>query len=158
MGNSGSSGRRRSGGSSGREEQQSAAAEVRSNRYVFAAATPFPPQYQNPNAPPYFQYPGQYYSQQRILGAGDANLGNGRYPCGAPPAPYVEHQKAVTIRNDVNLKKETLRIEADEANPGKYLVCFTFDATVSGRYVSFISRFFSFLFKFFLCLSAGPTP
>lgn len=132
MGNSGSSGRRRSGGSSGREEQQSAAAEVRSNRYVFAAATPFPPQYQNPNAPPYFQYPGQYYSQQRILGAGDANLGNGRYPCGAPPAPYVEHQKAVTIRNDVNLKKETLRIEADEANPGKYLVCFTFDATVSG--------------------------
>lgn len=49
------------------------------------------------------------------------------------PAPYVEHQKAVTIRNDVNLKKETLRIEADEANPGKYLVAFDFDATVAGR-------------------------
>lgn len=51
------------------------------------------------------------------------------------PTPYVEHQKAVTIRNDVNLKKETLRIEPDEANPGKYLVAFTFDATVAGRYV-----------------------
>lgn len=49
----------------------------------------------------------------------------------APP-PYVEHQKAVTIRNDVNLKKETLRIEPDEENPGKYLVAFTYDATVAG--------------------------
>lgn len=51
----------------------------------------------------------------------------------APP-PYVEHQKAVTIRNDVNLKKETLRIEPDEEDPGKYLVSFTYDATVAGRY------------------------
>ncbi|XP_019151990.1 PREDICTED: probable E3 ubiquitin-protein ligase LOG2 [Ipomoea nil] len=127
MGNSGSSGRRRS-GSSGRDHQsapppQAAEAEVSSNRYLFAAATPFPPQYQNPNAPPYYPF--------RM----DANLVNGRYPCGpvmAPPAPYVEHQTAVTIRNDVNLKKETLRIEADEANPGNYLVCFTFDATVPG--------------------------
>lgn len=48
------------------------------------------------------------------------------------PAPYVEHQKAVTIRNDVNLKKESLRIEPDEENPGSYLVTFTFDATVAG--------------------------
>lgn len=58
-----------------------------------------------------------------------------RYPYGPmvpPPAPYVEHQKAVTIRNDVNLKKETLRLEADEENPGKVLVTFTFDATVAG--------------------------
>ncbi|KAI3447596.1 hypothetical protein Pfo_004261 [Paulownia fortunei] len=65
-----------------------------------------------------------------------ANWVNGRYPYGPmmqpPPPPYVEHQKAVTIRNDVNLKKETLRIEPDEGNPGKYLVAFTFDATVAG--------------------------
>ncbi|KAG6771896.1 hypothetical protein POTOM_023290 [Populus tomentosa] len=40
---------------------------------------------------------------------------------------------AVTIRNDVNLKKESLRIEPDEENPGSYLVSFTFDATVAGR-------------------------
>lgn len=44
----------------------------------------------------------------------------------------MEHQKAVTIRNDVNLKKESLRIEADEENPGKFLAAFTFDATVAG--------------------------
>lgn len=48
------------------------------------------------------------------------------------PAPYVEHQKAVTMRNDVNLKKESFRIEPDEENPGSYLVTFTFDATVAG--------------------------
>ncbi|KAG6697008.1 hypothetical protein I3842_09G178200 [Carya illinoinensis] len=64
-----------------------------------------------------------------------ANWVGGRYPCGpvmTPPAPYIEHQKAVTIRNDVNLKKETLRIEPDEENPGQFLVSFTFDATVAG--------------------------
>lgn len=47
--------------------------------------------------------------------------------------PYVEHQKAVTIRNDVNLKKETLHMEPDDQNPGHFLVAFTFDATVAGR-------------------------
>ncbi|XP_027365631.1 probable E3 ubiquitin-protein ligase LOG2 isoform X2 [Abrus precatorius] len=49
-----------------------------------------------------------------------------------PPTPYVEHQKAVTIKNDVNIKKESLRIEPDDENPGRFLVSFTFDATVSG--------------------------
>jgi hypothetical protein len=47
----------------------------------------------------------------------------------------VEHQKAVMIRNDVNLKKETLRIEPDEENPGKFVVAFTFDATAPGRII-----------------------
>nr|KYP74088.1 putative E3 ubiquitin-protein ligase MGRN1 [Cajanus cajan] len=63
----------------------------------------------------------------------------GRYPpAPAPaPAPYVEHQKAVTIKNDVNIKKETLRIEPDEENPGRFLVSFTFDATVSGSITIF---------------------
>ncbi|KAJ6300101.1 hypothetical protein OIU76_020987 [Salix suchowensis] len=57
----------------------------------------------------------------------------GRCPMMPQPAPYVEHQKAVTIRNDVNLKKESLRLEQDEETPGSYLVTFTFDATVAGR-------------------------
>ncbi|CAH9091597.1 unnamed protein product [Cuscuta europaea] len=119
--------------------------DVSPNMYVFAAATPYPPQY--PNAPPYYQYPGYYppppssvpitlpapydHHHHRM----DSNWVNGRYPCGPivpQPTPYVEHQKAVTIRNDVNLKKETLRIEPDEENAGKYLVAFTFDATVAG--------------------------
>lgn len=67
---------------------------------------------------------------------GPVDPGQWRYPSGAmvaPPPPYVEHQKAVTIRNDVNLKKESLRLEADEEDPGKFLVSFTFDATVAGR-------------------------
>lgn len=62
--------------------------------------------------------------------------GHWRYPCGpmvAPPAPYVEHQKAVTIRNDVNLKKESLKLVSDLHHPGFFLVSFTFDATVPGR-------------------------
>lgn len=49
-----------------------------------------------------------------------------------PPAPPLEHQKAVSIRNDVNVKKESLKIVVDEENPGKFLVSFTFDATVDG--------------------------
>ncbi|KAL3327788.1 hypothetical protein AABB24_035454 [Solanum stoloniferum] len=154
MGSSGVNGRRRS--SSRRShpppppQPQPPQPEINANRYVFAAVTPYPTQYPNPNAPPYYQYPGYSppppaampvplpasYDHHHRMDPGHANWVNGRYPCGPmmpPPAPCVEHQKAVTIRNDVNLKKETLRIEPDEANPGKYLVAFTFDATVPGR-------------------------
>lgn len=130
--------------------------EIPGNRYVFATATPYPPQY--PNAPPplpYYQYASYYPPPPALLpapydhhhrnggGRGGSHYppnwggggGGGRYPYVAPPqpAPYVEHQKAVTIRNDVNLKKETMRVEPDEANPGRFLVAFTFDATVAGR-------------------------
>ncbi|KAK0584463.1 hypothetical protein LWI29_013651 [Acer saccharum] len=125
--------------------------EITPNRYVFAAVTPYPNQHShnpNPNPQPYYhQYPGYYppptpnmpvplpapYDHHHRGGHVDA--GQWRYPCGpmvSPPTPYVEHQKAVTIRNDVNLKKESLRLEADEENPGSLLVSFTFDATVSG--------------------------
>ncbi|XP_015055950.1 probable E3 ubiquitin-protein ligase LOG2 [Solanum pennellii] len=116
--------------------------EITGNSYVFAAASPPYSYQQNPNTTPYYQYPGYYpppYEQHshHHMNPNYANWVNGGYPCEPPmipptPAPYVEHQKAVTIRNDVNLKKETLRIEADEANPGKYLVAFDFDATVAG--------------------------
>ncbi|EEF42957.1 mahogunin, putative [Ricinus communis] len=124
--------------------------EITANRYVFAAATPYPNQYPNSNPPPYYQYPGYHHPppphampvplpapyDHHHHRVDPAHWVGGRYPCGpmmAPPTPYVEHQKAVTIRNDVNLKKESLRLEADEENPGKFLVAFTFDATVSGR-------------------------
>lgn len=156
MGNIGSTGvnnRRRSGSRRSHPPPpppQPPQPEITANRYVFAAATPYPPQYPNPNAPPpYYQYTGYYpapppampvplpapYDHHHRMDPPHANWVSGRYPCGPmmqPPTPYVEHQKAVTIRNDVNLKKETLRIEPDEANPGKYLVAFTFDATVAG--------------------------
>ncbi|XP_062002880.1 probable E3 ubiquitin-protein ligase LOG2 [Rosa rugosa] len=124
--------------------------EISANRYVFAAATPYPaqnpPQYPNPNQAQYYQYPG-YYPPAAPLPAPydhhhrvphpqmEANWAGGRYRCGPvmqAPTPYVEHQKAVTIRNDVNLKKESLRVEPDEENPGSFLLSFTFDATVAG--------------------------
>uniref|UniRef100_A0A5B7A9P0 RING-type E3 ubiquitin transferase n=1 Tax=Davidia involucrata TaxID=16924 RepID=A0A5B7A9P0_DAVIN len=119
--------------------------EITANQYVFAPATPYPSQYPNPNPPPYYHYPGYYpplpapydhhHRPPLHMDPAHANWVGGRYPCGPvmpPPVPYVEHQKAVTIRNDVNLKKETLRIEPDEENPGRFLVAFTFDATVAG--------------------------
>nr|XP_043612134.1 probable E3 ubiquitin-protein ligase LOG2 [Erigeron canadensis] len=108
---------------------------------IFAAATPYPSQYPNPN-PPYYQYPaGAYYpppaavplpDHHRMPMMIDPRWVGGRYPpVMLHPTPYVDHQKAVTIRNDVNLKKESLKIEADDQNPGKFLVSFTFDATVA---------------------------
>ncbi|KAL0555488.1 hypothetical protein IC582_009435 [Cucumis melo] len=136
--------------------------EITSNRYVFAAATPYPTQYPNhPNhPPPYYQYPGYFppppgpppsmpmplpapYDHHHRGGhpqMDPAHWVGGRYPYGPPmppQTPYVEHQKAVTIRNDVNLKKETLKVEPDEENPGQYLVSFTFDATVAGSITIF---------------------
>lgn len=183
MGNIGSSGRRRHGGRRRNHPSTPLPAtpqpEISANRYVFAAATPYPSQFPNtaaaaaaappPSPPlppphvPYYQYPPGYYSNQPPSmpvplpapydhhhhhrgGPGpqmdpaqaQANWVGGRYPCGTvmtPLTPYIEHQKAVTIRNDVNLKKETLRIEPDEENPGRFLVSFTFDATVPGRYL-----------------------
>lgn len=150
MGNIGSSGRRRGSGGRGQPSQPQppiqpqAQPEATANRYMFAAATPYPPPYPNGNVPAgFYQYPSYYphpgtmpmplpapYDHHHGL-----NWGNGRYPYGPPmaqPPAYVEHQKAVTIRNDVNVKKETLRIEPDEDNPGTYLVAFTYDATVAG--------------------------
>ncbi|KAH6828199.1 RING/U-box superfamily protein [Perilla frutescens var. hirtella] len=50
-----------------------------------------------------------------------------------PPQVTVEHQKAVTVRNDVDVKKETLRVVPDKEDSGKFLLIFSFDATVAGR-------------------------
>lgn len=155
MGNVGSnrSGRRRHRSNRNPATQQPAPApEVTGNRYVFAAATPYPSQYPNPNPPPYYHYPGYYAPPPPVPtpyphhfrgggiypgpGPAHGNWVGPHYPCGAVPhpgVPYVDYQKAVTIRNDVNVKKETIRVEPDEENPGRFLVAFTFDATAPGR-------------------------
>ncbi|KAJ6828749.1 putative E3 ubiquitin-protein ligase LOG2 [Iris pallida] len=131
------------------------ASSAAANRYVFAAASPYPPpppQFPNPNpnpSPPlpphYYHYaPGGYYPPPPPMPLplpAPYGIRAPPYvpPYGPPvpppppipaPAPYVEHQKAVTIKNDVNLQKETLRVEPDHDNPGCFLVAFTFDATV----------------------------
>lgn len=108
--------------------------EITANPYVYAAATPYPP-------PPYYQYQGYYPGPppaMHLPPPPPPPYDHHRYPYGhvipppPQPQPYVEQQKAVTIRNAVNLKKETLKLVPDDENPGKFLVHFTFDATVSG--------------------------
>lgn len=122
---------------------QSPQPEMTGNGYVFAAVSPYPSQYPNPNGPPphYHQYPGYYSPRPPTPMAGPygqpyRNWVSGQYPyipVPAPVMPYVEHQRAVTIRSDVNIKKESLRIEPDEDEVGKYLLSFVFDATAPGR-------------------------
>ncbi|CAH8375260.1 unnamed protein product [Eruca vesicaria subsp. sativa] len=97
-----------------------------------------PPPYPNPNQPPlqYHQYhQGGYYPPLQY----HQNQG-ARAPM-TPQYPYVEHQEAVTIKNDVNLNKQTLRFEPDESDPRKFLLSFTFDANVPGSMtVMFFSK------------------
>ncbi|CAN1837525.1 Probable E3 ubiquitin-protein ligase LOG2 [Linum perenne] len=108
-------------------------AQVTTSQYAFAT----PSQYPNPNLPsPYYHHHphhGSYYQPARL----PTPQNYPPYPYVAPPpppavVPYVDHQKAITIKNDVNVKKETIRIKEDEENPGNFLVSFTFDATAPG--------------------------
>lgn len=46
----------------------------------------------------------------------------------------MDHQNAKKIKNDVNVHKDTIRIQLDELNKDCHLVTFTFDALVDGRY------------------------
>nr|XP_023923875.1 probable E3 ubiquitin-protein ligase LUL2 [Quercus suber] len=151
MGNNGSSSASRRRHHRSHQGQPSPQPEITANRYVFAAATPYPNP--NPPHPQYYQYPGYYPQPPPMVGPYPPpyHVGGGVYPApgnwvngphqhhyGAGPVPhhpvtpFVEHQKAVTIRNDVNIKKESLRLEPDEENPGQFLVAFTFDATAPG--------------------------
>lgn len=52
-----------------------------------------------------------------------------------PAVPYVDHQNAKKIQNDVNVHKDTIRVQVDEFNKDFHLVSFTFDALVDGRYL-----------------------
>ncbi|XP_023539072.1 probable E3 ubiquitin-protein ligase LUL4 [Cucurbita pepo subsp. pepo] len=49
-----------------------------------------------------------------------------------PSLPFVEHRQAKKVRNDVNVHKDTLRIEVDGQNPDQHLVSFVFDALYDG--------------------------
>ncbi|KAK7264519.1 hypothetical protein RJT34_32128 [Clitoria ternatea] len=54
-----------------------------------------------------------------------------------PPPPYVDHQTAKKIRNDVNLHKHTLRLHLDPNNPDHHLISFVFDAVYDGSITIF---------------------
>ncbi|CAN4108706.1 unnamed protein product [Withania somnifera] len=54
-----------------------------------------------------------------------------------PPVPYVDHQNAKKIKNDVNVHKDTIKVQVDEFNKDFHLVSFTFDALVDGSITIF---------------------
>nr|XP_009768135.1 PREDICTED: probable E3 ubiquitin-protein ligase LUL3 isoform X2 [Nicotiana sylvestris] len=58
-------------------------------------------------------------------------------PAPLPVVPYVDHQNAKKIKNDVNVHKDTIRIQLDELNKDCHLVTFTFDALVDGSITIF---------------------
>lgn len=68
-------------------------------------------------------------------------------PVQLPLPPYVEHQSAKKVRNDVNVHKDTVKLEVDDLNPGLHLVSFVFDALFDGRYKFLI---WGFLYKFLI--------
>ncbi|KAJ3676307.1 hypothetical protein LUZ60_003719 [Juncus effusus] len=53
-------------------------------------------------------------------------------PVTAVPPPFVESQSTKTVKNDVNLHKQTIQLVPDEQNPDQHLVSFVFDASVDG--------------------------
>ncbi|XP_059313101.1 probable E3 ubiquitin-protein ligase LUL3 [Lycium ferocissimum] len=93
---------------------------------------PPPVVYQNYNYPPYYRP--------------HSNNGWGlgfRPPL--PEVPYVDHQNAKQIKNDVNVHKDTIRLQVDEFNKDFHLVSFTFDALVHGRYlIMFLLALYSY--------------
>ncbi|MCE3214888.1 hypothetical protein HAX54_000209, partial [Datura stramonium] len=80
-------------------------------------------------------YPSYY------LPHGNNGWGGFRPPPPPPPplpaVPYVDHQNAKKIKNDVNIHKDTIRVQIDEFNKDFHLVSFTFDALVDGSITIF---------------------
>lgn len=54
-----------------------------------------------------------------------------------PPPPYVDHQQAKKVRNDVNVHRATIRLLPDQRSPDQYLVSFVYDAQVDGSFTIF---------------------
>ncbi|VVB15141.1 unnamed protein product [Arabis nemorensis] len=55
-------------------------------------------------------------------------------PVQQTPPVYVDHQNAKKVRNDVNVHKDTVRLEVDDLNPDHHLVSFLFDAVFDGSF------------------------
>lgn len=94
----------------------------------------------NPEPVPYNLYLGVYplpslLSQSERKRSNPLRLPGGSNSYGSKKLlqePCIEHQKVSTLRNFVNLRKKTLRLELDEEHPGMFLVSFTFDASAAG--------------------------
>ncbi|KAF5946012.1 hypothetical protein HYC85_016240 [Camellia sinensis] len=117
--------------------------------YAFAANSPYP-MLPAPSPPSHHPHHSSAYNYARPMMAQSSyhpsyinhtNAWPGFRPP-PPPPPYVDHQSAKKIKNDVNIHKDTIRIEVDEFNPEYHLVSFTFDAMVDGWYCV-LSPFFT---------------
>ncbi|CAH8365346.1 unnamed protein product [Eruca vesicaria subsp. sativa] len=101
------------------------------------------PQQQQPHVYNYNQNPQQQQQQQPPYFSGYHHNGWNtmmRPVYYGPPVvvnqqqPLVEHQSAKKVRNDVNVHKDTVRLEADDLNPGYHLVSFLYDAVFDGSF------------------------
>ncbi|PIN00230.1 putative E3 ubiquitin ligase [Handroanthus impetiginosus] len=99
-----------------------------------------PPAYPAHNPPAYYHY----YSSSSYTACSPANPLVGQPYFGPielqPPQPQPrvvappcgEQKPAKVVNSDVNVHKDSLRLETDEMNPDHYLVSFVFDALVDG--------------------------
>ncbi|KAJ9180204.1 hypothetical protein P3X46_008480 [Hevea brasiliensis] len=114
--------------------------------YAFAAHAPYLP---SPSPPPTTFPSSSFNSQNYFMPRPDSfsTLTSGRVlhryassgpPVAlpprsqAPPPPYVDHNHAKKIKNDVNVHKDNITLVVDEKNLDSHLVSFTFDAIVDG--------------------------
>ncbi|GAX83038.1 hypothetical protein CEUSTIGMA_g10464.t1 [Chlamydomonas eustigma] len=96
---------------------------------------------------PYGGYVPSSYAQQRPYAQqmpgpyGQPPAQAPRRPAGqqAPPTPPQELQATTTIRNQVNLKKSSVRVTPSPENPGQFTLSFSFDATAPCRVSVFVN-------------------
>ncbi|KAJ7978007.1 RING finger protein [Quillaja saponaria] len=108
--------------------------------YPCTVNAPYP---SNPLPPPSPPYPSNFsyyapppmsrsnyypYNSSRVYGP---PVLRSQLPSQPPPA-YVEQKSTKKIKNDVNVHKDTIKLELDEKDMESYLVSFTFDALVDG--------------------------
>ncbi|GKV19535.1 hypothetical protein SLEP1_g29779 [Rubroshorea leprosula] len=107
----------------------------------YYGAPPPPPYscgYSNPTVGRFpYQYHHSYYAGQSSGWPAITNpVGLPQQPA-PPPPPLVEYQSAKKVRNDVNVHKDTVKLEVDEENPDDHLVSFVFDALFDGSITIF---------------------
>ncbi|XP_043724412.1 probable E3 ubiquitin-protein ligase LUL3 isoform X2 [Telopea speciosissima] len=92
---------------------------------------PSPPSYSSNN-----QYTGGYNDYPSYYANHVDDSTAMRTPSQSLP-PSVDRQGAKKVKNDINVRKDTIKLEVDEMNPDCHLVSFTVDAMVDGSITVF---------------------
>lgn len=101
---------------------------------------PHPQQYGPPGARPLPGAPGMPPPPQQAQGAAQPQpQPGGAAAAAAPPAPSQELTQTATIRNAVNLKKNTLAVTPVPGAPGRLAISFTFDASQPCAVTTFVA-------------------